>query len=62
MYFIYVWMQPIRNAQRARVKERKYPHRTSRKGYIGLLEEEVIFHHYNYNLDFLNIFQMFNSF
>lgn len=32
--------QSLSEKQSSRVSNRKYPHRTSRKGYIGLLEEE----------------------
>lgn len=36
------WME-VRKIQSERVKKRKYPHRLSRKGYVGLREEEVRF-------------------
>lgn len=36
-------MQELNKKQSERVRKRKYPHRVSRKGYIGLVEEEVRF-------------------
>lgn len=50
MYLIYrsrstsnqfFFLQSVRSAQSQRVRKRKYHHRLSRKGYIGLQEEEV---------------------
>lgn len=34
-------LQKVHEDQSKRVAKRKYPHRSSRKGYIGLKEEEV---------------------
>lgn len=37
----YKFLQSLSEEQSMRVRKRKYPHRMSRKGYVGLLEEEV---------------------
>lgn len=36
-----ICMQVLSKKQSKRVRNRKYPHRSSRKGYVGLEEEEV---------------------